>query len=425
MNRQKLNSMRTRPTLCRRYIGLALLLGAMVALGAASMAASQGGHDNEGFLYGTVTTTSGKAYTGTLRWDDEEAFWDDLFNSAKEDLPFLERWGDKSEEDGRVIKVLGRSLRIRWGHDGGRHFVARFGDIDWIEALGSDEARLHMRDGSSVHVEGSANDVDADVVVDDASLGTVEVPWRRISKIEFAATPASVEPRGFRLHGQVESTEQTFHGFVQWDSEECLSYDELDGDDDDVSLSIKMGTIRSIERINRRSSRVTLKDGRVLELDGSNDVDDDIRGVLVEDPRFGRVELSWDAFRKVTFDDAGPSGSSYANFANTGGELRATVTGADNASHSGRLVFDLDETYRWEMLDGDDDDVSYSIPFHLIRRIEPLGRSASTVALKSGETLRLEDSQDVTDANDGVVVIPDTGDPVYLEWVEIDAIDFE
>ena len=342
----------------------------------------------------------------------------------RKNCPISSAGGDKSEDDARAIKILGRRLRIRWNGGGSRHFVSRFGDIDWIEVLGNDEARLHMRDGSQIRVEGSANDVEADVVVDDASLGMVEVPWRRIEKVEFAPTPAEVRPRGFRLHGVVEATEgREFNGFVQWDSEECLSFDELDGDDDEVSLSIEMGKIRSIERISRRASRVTLKDGRVLELDGSNDVDEDIRGVLVEDPRFGRAELNWDAFRKVTFDDAGGSGPGYQAYANTGGELRATVHTRENTSHTGRLVFDLDETYRWEMLDGDDDDISYSIPFHLILRIEPRGRDAAMVSLKSGETLRLSDTQDISDRNDGVVVIPDNGDPTYIEWREIEAIE--
>ena len=43
---------------------------------------------NQGWIYGTVETRSGNEYTGTLRWGTEEAFWDDLFNSSKEDLPY-------------------------------------------------------------------------------------------------------------------------------------------------------------------------------------------------------------------------------------------------------------------------------------------------------------------------------------------------
>ena len=54
----------------------------------------------DGFLYGTVETNSGNNYTGLIRWGTEEAFWDDLFNSAKDDLPYLEDHGELPEQTG-------------------------------------------------------------------------------------------------------------------------------------------------------------------------------------------------------------------------------------------------------------------------------------------------------------------------------------
>ena len=53
----------------------------------------------EGFIYGTVTTTSGNSYTGVLRWGTEEAFWDDLFHSSKEELPYAEYAEEAEGED--------------------------------------------------------------------------------------------------------------------------------------------------------------------------------------------------------------------------------------------------------------------------------------------------------------------------------------
>ena len=43
------------------------------------------------FLQGTVVTRSGERHAGLLRWGGEEAFWDDLLNASKEDLPYLSR----------------------------------------------------------------------------------------------------------------------------------------------------------------------------------------------------------------------------------------------------------------------------------------------------------------------------------------------
>ena len=45
-----------------------------------------------------------------------------------------------------------------------------------------------------------------------------------------------------------------------------------------------------------------LKDGRRLLLDGSNDVNSSNRGIYVEDERFGRVRVKWDAFDSVASD---------------------------------------------------------------------------------------------------------------------------
>ena len=41
-----------------------------------------------GRIHGTVITHAGTRATGLIRWGGQEAFWDDLFQSAKLDLPY-------------------------------------------------------------------------------------------------------------------------------------------------------------------------------------------------------------------------------------------------------------------------------------------------------------------------------------------------
>ena len=36
-----------------------------------------------GYIYGRIQTRTGESYEGPLRWGDEEAFWDDIFNATK------------------------------------------------------------------------------------------------------------------------------------------------------------------------------------------------------------------------------------------------------------------------------------------------------------------------------------------------------
>ncbi len=93
-----------------RKINLTVLAIALLIapFGAAPQAADQ---DNSGFIYGVVTTDSGKEYRGFLRWADEEYFWDDLFHSSKDDTPYLEEYQQdhyrKKKKQEKNLEVFG------------------------------------------------------------------------------------------------------------------------------------------------------------------------------------------------------------------------------------------------------------------------------------------------------------------------------
>ena len=324
------------------------------------MAAAEAGADGAGFIYGQVKTRSGGTYEGFIRWSDEEAFWGDHFNSTKEDLPYLR---SVPRRERRVpVEVFGIRIGVRgdWT-DQSRHLVVRFGDIERIDVLRGDDAELKLRNGTVVEVSGGSNDLGAEVVVHDREMGLIELPWRKIDTIRFMPAPAGAKPYAERLFGKVTTLDRTFEGFIQWDSEECLSTDKLDGESDDGKLSLEFGRIRAIERASRSRSKVELADGRSVTLSGTNDVNDDIRGVWVEDPRFGRVKISWEVFRRVEFSRAPSSGPGYDTFT-VPKPLRGTVKDVDGKAFTGKIVFDVDESETWEILDGSMDGVEYSIP---------------------------------------------------------------
>jgi hypothetical protein len=380
-----------------------------------------------GFIYGTVETRRGAVYTGVLRWDDEEAFWDDLFHSAKRELPYADYAEDPVDDDSaewweKVARKIHREIGLSIDS---RIVAVRFGDLAAVRPTGGDSAVLVFRDGTELEVEGHANDVDATVEVLDAKPGSVSVRWDEIESVTFATAPAAVDPRRYRLHGTVFTRAGSFVGYIQWDSEECLSTDLLDGEVDDARISLEMGEIRRIERHDRRSALVVLKDGRELVLSGTNDVDDDIRGIHVEDARFGRVEVPWDRFERVVFDEPRGSGAPYDAYGPPS-RLAGAVTTHDGKRRAGLIVFDLDEMWSWEMLDGSADGLDYTIPFARVASIEPRGSSGALVTLRGGRQLALEDSHDVSDDNSGVVVIPTEGDePLHLPWLEIARIDLD
>jgi hypothetical protein len=398
-------------------------LAALATFAVPAGAAGAGDAATQGYIYGTVETESGASYTGLLRWDTEESFWDDHFNSTKTDLPYLEEHRDETRKRNR-IKIFGVTVGYRWDESAAsRQFLARFGDIREIRARRSEKIEVTMQDGETHTLDGGSNDIGGTIAVDDESLGRVKLEWAKIEKIVFKPTPATVEPEGYRLFGKVETAAGEFEGFVQWDLQECLSTDKLDGASDDGDLSIEMGRIAAIEKRNRSGSWIEMKDGRKLLLEGTNDVDASLRGIFVEDERYGRVMVSWEAFERLEFREVGKSGRGYESYAGAS-PLRGTVTDYEDRTLAGRLVFDLDETASWELLNGNREGVEYHIPFALIRAVEPQRGEASRVVLASGAELVLSDGQDVSESNDGVVVVRDDGRQVYLPWSDVKRVEF-
>ena len=179
-----------------------------------------------------------------------------------------------------------------------------------------------------------------------------------------------------RLHGTVRTRQGEFTGFVQWNRQDCVGSDELEGRTADGKLKLRFDTVRSIAKSSARSSLVTLRDGREIALSGAHEIGDgNARGIYVDDPRYGRVLVSWDAFERLDFDFGEPgtvvdSGPAYGDFP-PGRALTGSVTLRAGSRLAGRLVFDLDESETTETLDAPSGGIDYTIPFGLVASIAP------------------------------------------------------
>ena len=258
----------------------------------------------------------------------------------------------------------------------------------------------------------------------DNEVGVVKIKWDRIEYVEFMDTPKQLEYKfGKPLFGTVETDNGEFTGFIQWDHDERLSTDKLDGDNSDGDMTIQFGKIESIER-DGRGSKVTLRSGREFYLTGSNDVNNENRGIIVNMPGQGRVDIEWRDFRKVTFrKESRDSGPSYASY-KTPKYISGTVKTKDGSSLTGRIIYDLDEKYDMEILQGMDEGIEYLVPFREIKSISPKNYSYTRIEFNNGKKVLLSDSQDVTEENDGVLVFNGKGDPTYVRWDNIDEIIF-
>ncbi len=380
-----------------------------------------------GFMYGKVYTTS-TTYEGQIRWGTEEAFWTDFFNASKKSSGNYKKLvsQDKKEEsswmdfDWDILSIWENKTTVH-------QFSCQFGDIKELEVLSKNNVRLQFKNGLQMDVNGEGyNDIGAKIQVLDKELGWTALNWDKVQKVEFAAIPnGSIVQATAPLYGTVETNRrEKFTGYIQWDHDERVSTDKLDGESRDGKISTPFSEIVSIEKRNNGSD-VIFKSGKQLYLTGTNDVNEDNKGVIVIQPGKGMVDIPWSSFKKLTFTSAGNSGPSYESFV-APKQLSGTVLLYDAKEISGKMIFDLDETLDVETLEGKDNDIQYTIPFRNIKSIKPKNLDYAFVELKNGETLLLGDGRDVSGDNDGIVmIIKGKKEPVHVRWKNIDQIIFD
>ncbi len=386
---------------------------------------------NPGFLYGRVTTNGGSTYEGRLRWGDgEEGFWGDYFNGAKQGnnwaaqvpLERLPKERSQLEIFGFVFPAKERPIGL------GRPFMARFGDIARIEAQGLD-VRVTLKSGTVFDLDRlEASDFDDGVRVWEDGRRSVALGAGQIHTIDLLPT-ARLGAAPNRLHGTVRTRRGDFSGFLQWDRKDCVGSDILEGRTGDGELGLRFDTLRSIARHSPDSSRVTLLDGREVVLSGNRQVGDGNRGIYVDDQRYGRVLISWDAFERVDFSPGG-SGPAYDSFP-PGRPLTGSVTTRAGRRLAGRLVYDLDESETTDTLDAPSQGVDYTLPFGLVASIalpggEQRGPRRASVTLHTGEQLELELTGDLGEGNAGLLVFVDgRQSPEYVPWGDVKRVDID
>lgn len=395
---------------------------------------------DESFIYGKVTTIDNKVYEGPIRWGKEEVYWVDLFNAGKErneNLRYLssrerealdDRQNNWGEWNGSYWKKwINYESDDRYNNDYTHQFACQFGEIKSLMPSGRKYVDIEMQNGDKYTLKGEGyNDVGTEIRIMDPEMGEMDMSWSRISKIEFMKTPKSLKEKfGKPLYGTVEAFGEKFTGYIQWDHDERLSTDKLDGDAEDGNVSIEMGKIQSIERKGSRSF-VVLKSGRELRMDGSNDVSSGHRGVIIMNKELVAVDVPWNEFDKVTFSEP-PAGAlpGYEYFSKQH-TLTGTVITRDGQTLNGKIVFDLDEEYDYELLQGKRGDYEYVVPFRNVGKLTPFSEYRCELELKNGQKLTLDDAQDVNDRNQGVLVFASAkADPTYVPWEDVKSIAFK
>jgi hypothetical protein len=250
-----------------------------------------------------VEVKEGPEFTGYISWDMNQILTSDTLVGE--------------ESDGRRREILfGRIASIRPTGDGGEIILT---DGVRVELFGTDDV----------------NDGNDGIQISDPGLGLVDVEWDAIERVRFhppvVAVGLDAFDGGHRLRGTVVTADSTeLKGWIRWDGDEEYSWELLDGRDGDLSFDVEFGQIASIERhlgvsasltlgptgldVERSrtdGARVTLRDGRILEMNGSNDVDDTNHGIFIleeggrgspDDEEAEWVMVKWEDFREVRFE---------------------------------------------------------------------------------------------------------------------------
>ncbi|MCZ6918736.1 MAG: hypothetical protein O7I93_18320 [Gemmatimonadetes bacterium] len=226
-----------------------------------------------GRLHGTLTTRGGEEFTGWITWDRDEIYGVD-------------------ELDGDV---------------NGRRRAVPFRNIAAIERASSSRAYVTLHNGQELEMSGT-NDVNSGnrgIFISDPGLGRVEVTWDEFREVRFhdpVAQNYGVFDGGRRLEGTVYATDgREYSGTIRWDNDEQWTWEGLDGGYQGLEYDVEFGLILSIERVSENTSRVTLRDERVLLMRDSNDVNEDNKGIFIHSEDGEAVMLLWHEFDRVVF----------------------------------------------------------------------------------------------------------------------------
>jgi len=328
-------------------------LGVLMGLVLLAMSAAA----DEGQLYGKIYTVDDEVLEGFIRWDKNEASWCDVIDGTKErDSKKYRKYRHRDRDrDHKTVKIFGMTIYSEgdnfWEWNSAESGM-RMGHIAKLIPLGDNEVLLEMKSGDEVELSGGSGDIGDDnreILIDDDVEGIVEIYWDEIDRIEFEKAPKRESSFGNRLYGTLTTRRGAqFTGYVGWDMDETFDGDILDGREGRRKRKIEFGNISMIERRSSSSADITLKNGKEMRLDDSNDIDSGNRGIVISDINLGSVKVDWDGFDVLEFSDP-PSGMNYDDF-DGGRKLHGTVTTENGEKFAGDIIWDADEVFTWERM---------------------------------------------------------------------------
>src|SRR6185503_18803999 len=116
------------------------------------------------------------------------------------------------------------------------------------------------------------------------------------------------------------------------------------------------------------------------------------RTVRISDPTIGQIQVPWNDLTELRIDAASAAPMSVLE---GGYRLRGVVVTQTGVRHTGRIRWDNDEEYSWELLNGRIGNRILAIELSQVQEIRKRSARNADVALRDGRTFQLDGSNDV------------------------------
>lgn len=362
-------------------------------------------------IYGYISTVENNVLSGYITWGNNQLYWTDLFQAQKPVNPYAHYF---SPEDGVTFFNEGSISTVPPQH----LFACRFGNIKSIILSGFNQITLQTQKGYEFFLEkGHFNDINIPLIVQISEQETVKIPWEKIAKIEFTSSPDSFcPPLSVPITGILQTKQGIYKGLISWNNKKTIT-DVFKAKTKQGEIHIPFAQIKKIAKIPDHYQLI-LKNGKEFDLQTI----DNFKKITVNMPNTGRVTISAAQLEALTIEEIQlPSYSDFSEQTLLSGEILTRK----GEKVKGQMVYDLDEGMNFELLDGENDNIEYKIPFKYLKSIEPKNYKYSYITLTNGAALSLGDSADVNSENSGILIIPEKSIPVYIPWKEISRITFE
>ena len=402
---------------------LVLVICFLLIIGFANIALTE---DDSVFIYGKVYARHNQSYEGRLIWNNHETCWEDILNSKH-------RIRSKYTVKKSTKRVFGFLVEERGKRSLTTSLAIKFGHLKAIERRTQNSAYLYVKDGRKIMVSGGGNDIGSNnrgIIVEDPNEGPIKLTWNELDKVEFKAEPdwyvndVALDDV-YRLCARVHScTGEVFEGALMWDNDETLSSHILDGKENGEDHKIEFGEISVLERDGTNGTIVKLRNGEVIRLTSSNDVNSGNRGIFVHDPSYGQIQIPWRYFERLEFIDPTNYFLRKYNEFDGGIPLMGRVEDKNGEIVEGEICWDDDECYSSDILDGKYKYFTVRIEFANIRSIRRQSQQSAVVEFTDNKKLKLSGTNDVGVGNKGVVITTATKRDQHINWRDLEEVEF-